>query len=168
MTLSSPPIAQNRPASVMSIAISVRGQEADVAAQQPEPAVDVADEGGHELVDDVEVVHGLSCKNGVLRGAPGGARPAATAMVWAPAAAGSGQPSGGVGRPEPRNFLVAAARASACAGRDWPASIASARYCAAIRFWIWNCCLAAQRQQLVGCLRACSAPSAPGFWRQCC
>jgi len=34
-----------------------RSQEGDVAAQQPEPAVDVADEGLQEPIDDVEVVH---------------------------------------------------------------------------------------------------------------
>jgi hypothetical protein len=33
-------------------------EKADVAAEQPEASVDVGDEGLHELVDDVEVVHG--------------------------------------------------------------------------------------------------------------
>src|SRR3546814_1570315 len=33
-------------------------EEADVGPQQPEPAVDVADKGLHELIDDGQVVHG--------------------------------------------------------------------------------------------------------------
>ena len=34
-----------------------RGQRRDIAVQKPEPAIDVADEGLQELVDDVEIVH---------------------------------------------------------------------------------------------------------------
>src|SRR3546814_6570951 len=33
------------------------GEKRDVAGQQPEPAIDVADEGPHEAADDVEVAH---------------------------------------------------------------------------------------------------------------
>ena len=58
MTFASPSIAQNRPASVMSMPISIVVRKATSPLKQPEPAVDVADEGLHELVDDVEIVHG--------------------------------------------------------------------------------------------------------------
>src|SRR3546814_2656911 len=35
-------------------------EEVNVTAEQPEPAIDVTDEGLHELVDDVQIVHGVS------------------------------------------------------------------------------------------------------------
>jgi len=49
----------------------------DVAAEQPEPAVDVADEGLHEAVDDAEIIHGGDVLfEVVLRGGTGGWNPA--------------------------------------------------------------------------------------------
>ena len=41
-----------------------RGQEGDVTGQQPEPAIDVADEGLHEPVDDIEVAHEVALPAG--------------------------------------------------------------------------------------------------------
>src|SRR3546814_14332381 len=38
-------------------AVQDRGQESDIAAEQPETAVDVCDERLHELIYDVEVIH---------------------------------------------------------------------------------------------------------------
>ena len=163
MTLSSPPIAQNRPASVMSMPISIAVRKRDVAAQQPEPAVDVADEGLHEAVDDVEVVHG--CRPAARKGAAGRAGGASAPRGGRrreadAAAAGPVGLSGRVGRAGAEELLGRRARLGL--GLRAPRrSIASARYCAAIRFWIWNCCLAASASSwLVACC-AWSAPSAP-------
>ena len=52
-----------------------RRQEGDIAPQQPEPAVDVLDEGRKELVDDAKVVHFGSLSLGWGAAGPRGSAP---------------------------------------------------------------------------------------------
>src|SRR3546814_6644206 len=42
---------------VCSSDLQDRGQETDIAAEQPETAVDIGDERLHELVDDIQILH---------------------------------------------------------------------------------------------------------------
>ena len=178
MTSSSPPSAQNRPAKRDVDADEDGGQEPDVGPEQPEPAVDVADEGVHELVDDVEVVHlrsaFMSEAGGMSRGPGPGGRPVGPRDE-------EGRPDRGRGgvrphRPAPPQLIGAAAACrrgrrrgtGARLSRDSRSicarsacSTACARKCAAIRLWIWSCCWAVSaRSWLVACC-ACRDPSAP-------
>ena len=167
MTSSSPPIAQNRPASVMSIPIRVRRQERDVAAQQPEAAVDIVDEGRHEAVDDVEVAHEaqlstdarMRCRGAPARGSrkPRGGHQAAAALPPVPIRCSS---CAWVAGPMRKRCVVGAAvlfRLRAPRAVDRRCAIFGRHQILELELL-----LDAERQQLVGGLAApASAPTAP-------
>ena len=57
MTLASPSIAQNSAAIVTSMPTRMEVSAPTSPFSKPESTVDVVDEGLHELIDDVEIVH---------------------------------------------------------------------------------------------------------------
>ena len=139
----------------MSIPISVRRQEGDVAAQQPEAAVDILDEGRHEAVDDVEVTHrshalrwlikDRGASEGGVREAPrraGRQGSAGRRPIWNLFARQAPAPSRGSvglspGRPPPPG--------PGARGRSPPRDIGTPP-----GFWSWSCCLTPKREHLVG------------------
>src|SRR3546814_6334636 len=86
-------------------------------SEQPEPAIDVTDEGLHEVVDDVQIVHGVSAfvRFEICRGslaAVGGAGPIGLRDEETPA---------GEQEPAPPQ-LISACRLAPCRGTFWSRS----------------------------------------------
>ena len=58
--------AQKRPASVMSMAMSMEASERDIAAEQAEAGIDVLGEDVQEMVDDADIVHQRASSPGLM------------------------------------------------------------------------------------------------------